>query len=100
MSSLEERINDLSASLDAARIEAEKCQSALSASEEAKSSAEKECSELQARVDAADRELQQSQANLDNTRHDVGSVAIYSAIPSDSSLTARRRQIISSSAHR
>ena len=72
MTSLEERVKDLSASLDAARAESSRYQSDLTASEEARCTLEKERSELQARLETGVRELEESRNELENMRRKVG----------------------------
>lgn len=71
VTSLEERVKDLSASLDAARAETSKCQSDLTTSEEARITVEKERSEVQALLETASRELEESRGELDITRREV-----------------------------
>lgn len=72
VTSLEERVKDLSASLDTARAESSRYQLDLTASEEARSTLEKERSELQARLENGVRELEESRNELENMRRKVG----------------------------
>ena len=78
MASLEERVKDLSASLDVARAESSKYQSDFITSEESRSTAEKERSDLQARLETAGRELEESRNELENTRGQVGRIRDHS----------------------
>lgn len=71
MTSLEERVKDLSTSLDAARAETSRFQSDLATSDEARGAVEKERTEVQARLETAGRELEESRNELDNTRREV-----------------------------